>query len=78
MHPQGHEGRYSIYVHASQEKPVHASPLFVGRGIRSTKVVENLIFCTNFQKLFVSPIHAWMKLQDRHKNIGYPVYLYPR
>ncbi|GJN01820.1 hypothetical protein PR202_ga19120 [Eleusine coracana subsp. coracana] len=35
---QGHEGRYSIYVHASREKPEHVSPLFVGRDIHSEKV----------------------------------------
>lgn len=35
---QGHEGRFSIYVHASREKPVHVSPLFVNRDIRSDKV----------------------------------------
>ncbi|OAY69514.1 hypothetical protein ACMD2_24131 [Ananas comosus] len=34
----GHEGRFSIYVHASREKPVHVSPFFVGRDIRSQKV----------------------------------------
>ncbi|XP_042441523.1 glycosyltransferase BC10-like isoform X1 [Zingiber officinale] len=35
----GHKGRFSIYVHASREKPVHVSPIFVGRDIRSEKVV---------------------------------------
>ncbi|CAA7406572.1 unnamed protein product [Spirodela intermedia] len=35
---QGHEGRFSIYVHASREKPVHVSPLFMNRDIRSDKV----------------------------------------
>lgn len=36
---EGHEGRYTIYVHASREKPEHASPLFIDRDIRSEKVV---------------------------------------
>ncbi|XP_078176480.1 glycosyltransferase BC10-like isoform X1 [Carex rostrata] len=36
---QGHEDRYTIYVHASREKTVHTSALFVGRDIRSEKVV---------------------------------------
>ncbi|OEL26374.1 hypothetical protein BAE44_0012607 [Dichanthelium oligosanthes] len=36
---QGHDGRYSIYIHASREKPVHSSSLFVGREIHSEKVV---------------------------------------
>ncbi|KAM0904599.1 hypothetical protein ACQ4PT_017920 [Festuca glaucescens] len=35
---QGHEGRYSIYVHASGQKPVHSSSLFVGRDIHSDAV----------------------------------------
>lgn len=36
---QGHDGRYSIYIHASREKPVHSSSLFVGREIHSEKVL---------------------------------------
>ncbi|XP_010277197.1 PREDICTED: uncharacterized protein LOC104611714 [Nelumbo nucifera] len=36
---RGHEGRFSIYVHASREKPVHVSRYFVDRDIRSEKVV---------------------------------------
>ncbi|WOL13190.1 hypothetical protein Cni_G21959 [Canna indica] len=36
---QGHEGRFSIYVHASKEKPSHLSHLFSGQDIRSAKVV---------------------------------------
>jgi len=35
----GHEDRYTIYVHASRERTVHASPIFAGRDIRSEKVV---------------------------------------
>ncbi|KAI4316235.1 hypothetical protein L6164_024234 [Bauhinia variegata] len=35
---QGHEGRFSVYVHASKEKPVHVSRYFVGRDIRSEPV----------------------------------------
>ena len=37
---QGHDGRYSIYIHASREKPVHSSSLFVGREIHSEKVLS--------------------------------------
>ncbi|KAF8407337.1 hypothetical protein HHK36_006464 [Tetracentron sinense] len=36
---RGHEDRFSIYVHASREKPVHMSRHFVGREIRSEKVI---------------------------------------
>uniref|UniRef100_A0A0E0LF98 Uncharacterized protein n=1 Tax=Oryza punctata TaxID=4537 RepID=A0A0E0LF98_ORYPU len=39
----GHEDRYTIYVHASRERPVHASPIFNGRDIRSEKVVWGTI-----------------------------------
>lgn len=35
---QGHEGKFSIYVHASKEKPVHVSHYFVGRDIHSEPV----------------------------------------
>ncbi|XAR63735.1 hypothetical protein NMG60_11023778 [Bertholletia excelsa] len=34
----GHEGRFSVYVHASKDKPFHASHYFVNRDIRSDKV----------------------------------------
>ncbi|URD96449.1 Core-2/I-Branching enzyme [Musa troglodytarum] len=46
----GHEGRFSIYVHASREKPVHASPLFEGRGIQSSKVVWGKISMVDAEK----------------------------
>ncbi|PWA96696.1 core-2/I-branching beta-1,6-N-acetylglucosaminyltransferase family protein [Artemisia annua] len=35
---QGHEGRFSVYIHASREKPVHTSRYFLNREIRSDKV----------------------------------------
>ena len=35
---QGHEGKFSVYVHASQEKPMHESRYFINRDIRSDKV----------------------------------------
>jgi hypothetical protein len=37
---QGHEGKYTIYVHASREKPEHVSPLFIGRDVHSDKVMN--------------------------------------
>ncbi|CAL9084132.1 unnamed protein product [Musa textilis] len=46
----GHEGRFSIYVHASREKPVHASPLFEGQGIQSSKVVWGKISMVDAEK----------------------------
>ncbi|XP_010526371.1 PREDICTED: uncharacterized protein LOC104803954 [Tarenaya hassleriana] len=36
---QGHEGKFSIYIHASKERPSHVSPYFVDREIRSDEVV---------------------------------------
>ncbi|KAJ6363130.1 hypothetical protein OIU78_003333 [Salix suchowensis] len=35
----GHEDRFSVYVHASKEKPVHVSRYFVNRDVRSDKVI---------------------------------------
>ncbi|KAK9017772.1 hypothetical protein V6N11_000776 [Hibiscus sabdariffa] len=35
---RGHEGRFSVYVHASKEKPVHESRYFLNREIRSSAV----------------------------------------
>ncbi|KAJ7955825.1 Core-2/I-branching beta-1,6-N-acetylglucosaminyltransferase family protein [Quillaja saponaria] len=36
---QGHEGKFSVYVHASKDKPVHVSHYFVDSDIRSDEVV---------------------------------------
>ncbi|KAJ4758300.1 hypothetical protein LUZ62_023314 [Rhynchospora pubera] len=46
----GHDGRFSIYVHASREKPVHTSPLFIGRDIHSDKVVWGKISMVDAEK----------------------------
>ncbi|KAL5660951.1 hypothetical protein ACJX0J_028076, partial [Zea mays] len=46
----GHEGRYSIYVHASREKPVHTSSLFAGRDIHSDAIVWGLISMVDAEK----------------------------
>ncbi|XP_040966516.1 uncharacterized protein [Gossypium hirsutum] len=34
----GHEDRFSVYVHASREKPVHTSHYFIGRDIHRETV----------------------------------------
>ena len=39
---QGHEGKFSVYVHASKEKAVHLSRYFANREIRSDQV--NLLY----------------------------------
>ncbi|KAJ7979420.1 Core-2/I-branching beta-1,6-N-acetylglucosaminyltransferase family protein [Quillaja saponaria] len=36
---RGHEGKFSVYVHASKDKPVHVSQYFVDADIRSDEVV---------------------------------------
>lgn len=63
---QGHEGKYSIYVHASREKPEHISPIFVGRDIHSAKVCKPhllnfqtlyLYGCIRSQKMFITQIY---------------------
>ncbi|KAG6515345.1 hypothetical protein ZIOFF_025756 [Zingiber officinale] len=46
----GHEGKFSIYVHASREKPMYVSPLFIGRDIRSAKVVWGKISMVEAEK----------------------------
>ncbi|PKA52906.1 hypothetical protein AXF42_Ash001887 [Apostasia shenzhenica] len=46
----GHEGKYSIYVHASREKAAHVSPIFIDRGIRSAKVVWGKISMVDAEK----------------------------
>nr|KJB53734.1 hypothetical protein B456_009G002900 [Gossypium raimondii] len=35
---KGHEGKFSVYVHASKEQPVHVSRYFLNREIHSDKV----------------------------------------
>ncbi|RWR82660.1 hypothetical protein CKAN_01138900 [Cinnamomum micranthum f. kanehirae] len=46
----GHEGRFSIYVHASNEKPKHVSPSFIGRDISSEKVLWGGISMVDAEK----------------------------
>ncbi|CAK9312888.1 unnamed protein product [Citrullus colocynthis] len=46
----GHDDRFSIYVHASREKVPHASPHFVGRDIRSEKVAWGEISMVDAEK----------------------------
>lgn len=36
---QGHEGKFTVYVHASRVKPVHQSQYFLNSDVRSDKVV---------------------------------------
>ncbi|XP_076908464.1 glycosyltransferase BC10-like [Bidens hawaiensis] len=47
---QGHEGRFSIYIHASRDKPVHSSNYFVNREIRSGKVEWGTVSMVDAEK----------------------------
>lgn len=47
---QGHEGRFSVHIHASKEKPVHSSRHFINREIRSDKVVWGKISMVDAEK----------------------------
>ncbi|XP_052181585.1 glycosyltransferase BC10-like isoform X3 [Diospyros lotus] len=50
LDPLGHEGKFSVYVHASKDKPVHFSRYFINREIRSDKVVWGKISMVDAEK----------------------------
>lgn len=58
---QGHDGKFSVYVHASKEKPVHVSPYFVGREIHS-EPVWGIAHNLNIYKLFIDSFKFQHKL----------------
>ncbi|KAK8582098.1 hypothetical protein V6N12_072295 [Hibiscus sabdariffa] len=47
---RGHDGRFSVYVHASREKPVHNSDYFIGRDIHSESVAWGKISMVDAEK----------------------------
>ncbi|ESW10780.1 hypothetical protein PHAVU_009G237400 [Phaseolus vulgaris] len=47
---QGHEGKFSVYVHASKTKPIHVSRYFVNRDVRSNQVVWGKISMVNAER----------------------------
>ncbi|CAA0818733.1 Core-2/I-branching beta-1-6-N-acetylglucosaminyltransferase family protein [Striga hermonthica] len=47
---QGHEGKFSVYVHASKDKPVHFSRYFLNREIRSDEVTWGKISMVNAER----------------------------
>lgn len=61
---QGHEGRFSIYVHASREKPLHVSHYFVDRDIRSDKVGWGQISMVDAEKRLLA--HALKDPDNEH------------
>ncbi|THU52763.1 hypothetical protein C4D60_Mb10t07360 [Musa balbisiana] len=61
---QGHEGRFSIYVHASTEKPLHVSPLFIGTDIHSEKVSWGKISMVEAEKRLL--VNALQDTDNQH------------
>ncbi|XP_071697498.1 glycosyltransferase BC10-like [Rutidosis leptorrhynchoides] len=61
---QGHEGRFSIYIHASRDKPVHTSRHFFNREIRSGKVEWGTISMVDAEKRLLA--NALKDLDNQH------------
>ncbi|XP_062178628.1 glycosyltransferase BC10-like isoform X1 [Phragmites australis] len=60
----GHEDRYTIYVHASRDRPIHTSPIFTGRDIRSEKVIWGTISMVDAEKRLLA--HALHDSENQH------------
>ncbi|XP_021911212.1 uncharacterized protein LOC110825057, partial [Carica papaya] len=60
----GHEDRFSIYVHASKDKPYHASRYFVGRDIPSNKVGWGKISMVDAEKRLLA--NALLESDNQH------------
>ncbi|XP_071742107.1 glycosyltransferase BC10-like [Rutidosis leptorrhynchoides] len=61
---EGHEGRFSVHIHASREKPVHSSPYFMNREIRSGKVDWGKISMVDAEKRLLA--NALKDPDNRH------------
>ncbi|KAF7010755.1 hypothetical protein CFC21_025123 [Triticum aestivum] len=61
---EGHEGRYTIYVHASREKPEHVSRLFIGRDIHSDKVQWGQISMVDAERRLLA--NALQDIDNQH------------
>ncbi|XP_074276418.1 glycosyltransferase BC10-like [Silene latifolia] len=61
---QGHEGRFSVFIHASRDKPVHLSRHFIGRDIRSDKVVWGKISMVDAERRLLA--HALRDPDNQH------------
>lgn len=61
---QGHDGRFSVYIHASREKPVHSSRYFINREIRSGKVDWGKISMVDAEKRLLA--NALKDPDNRH------------
>ncbi|KAI4335381.1 hypothetical protein L6164_014028 [Bauhinia variegata] len=61
---QGHEGKFSVYVHASKTKPVHVSRYFVNRDIHSDQVVWGKISMVDAERRLLA--HALQDPDNQH------------
>ncbi|KAH6801583.1 Core-2/I-branching beta-1 [Perilla frutescens var. frutescens] len=61
---QGNEGRFSVYVHASKDKPVHFSRYFINREIRSDTVEWGKISMVDAERRLLA--NALKDLDNQH------------
>lgn len=61
---QGHEDRFSVYVHASRDKPLHVSRYFTGRDIRSDQVTWGKINMVDAERRLLA--NALMDPDNQH------------
>ncbi|KAG2568606.1 glycosyltransferase BC10-like isoform X2 [Panicum virgatum] len=61
---EGHDGKYTIYVHASREKPEHVSPIFIGREIHSEKVTWGQISMVDAERRLLA--NALQDIDNQH------------
>ncbi|KAG4379209.1 hypothetical protein AAZX31_17G189600 [Glycine max] len=61
---QGHEGKFSVYVHSSKEKPTHVSSFFVGREIHSEPVGWGKISMVEAERRLLA--HALLDPDNQH------------
>ncbi|GAB2295048.1 hypothetical protein Dimus_029232 [Dionaea muscipula] len=68
---QGHEGKFSIYIHASQKRAVRKSQYFKGRDIQSDKVEWGQVSMVDAEKCLLANAlqdpdnHHFVILSDR-------------
>jgi len=61
---ESHDGKYTIYVHASREKPEHVSPIFIGREIHSEKVTWGQISMVDAERRLLA--NALQDIDNQH------------
>ncbi|XP_040942321.1 glycosyltransferase BC10 [Gossypium hirsutum] len=60
----GNEGRFSVYIHASKEKPVHVSPYFLNREIHSSPVTWGAFSMVDAERRLLA--YALKDLDNQH------------